>query len=98
MWHTRCDGAAQVASDLAVQAPDHIVILREENHSYDELIGNSGAPFINWLASKGVLFTQSYAAEHPSEPNYLVLFSGNDQGVHDDSCPHTFNARISPRP
>jgi hypothetical protein len=28
---------------------------------------------------------------HPSEPNYLALFSGSTQGVTDDSCPHTFS-------
>ncbi len=27
---------------------------------------------------------------HPSQPNYLALFSGSTQGVTDDSCPHTF--------
>jgi acid phosphatase len=27
---------------------------------------------------------------HPSEPNYLALFSGSTQGLTDDSCPHTF--------
>src|SRR5262249_39564765 len=37
------------------------------------------------------LFTQSFAVEHPSQPNYLDLFSGSNQGVTDDSCPHTFS-------
>ena len=27
---------------------------------------------------------------HPSEPNYLALFSGSTQGIDDDSCLHTF--------
>nr|WP_264176014.1 alkaline phosphatase family protein [Effusibacillus dendaii] len=30
--------------------------------------------------------------EHPSQPNYLDLFSGSNQGVTDDSCPHPFSA------
>jgi hypothetical protein len=50
------------------------------------------APYINSLASQGALFTNSFAIEHPSEPNYLDLFSGSNQGVTDDSCPHTFSA------
>ena len=29
---------------------------------------------------------------HPSEPNYLDLFSGSNQGVTDDSVPHSFSA------
>ena len=71
---------------------DHVVIVMEENHSYSEIIGSSSAPYINnTLAAGGALFTQSFAIEHPSEPNYLDLFSGSNQGVTDDSCPHTFS-------
>ena len=70
---------------------DHVVLVMEENHSYDEVIGSSSAPYINnTLAAGGALFTQSFAIEHPSEPNYLDLFSGTNQGVTDDSCPHSF--------
>ena len=71
--------------------PDHIVIAVEENHAYSEIIGSPSAPYINSLAQTGALFTQSYAIEHPSQPNYLDLFSGSNQGVTDDSCPHTFS-------
>jgi acid phosphatase len=63
-----------------------------ENHSYGDIIGNPDAPFINALAGRGALFTRSYAITHPSEPNYLALFSGSTQGITDDSCPHTFTA------
>ncbi len=63
-----------------------------ENHSYAEIIGNSAAPFINSLAGRGALFTHSYAITHPSEPNYLALFSGSTQGVTGDNCPVSFAA------
>jgi hypothetical protein len=43
------------------------------------------------MASRGANFTQSYAVTHPSEPNYLAIFSGSTQGIKDDSCPHTFS-------
>src|SRR5262249_31288811 len=43
------------------------------------------------VAQQGALYTQSCAVEHPSQPNYLDLFSGSNQGVTDDSCPHTFS-------
>jgi acid phosphatase len=33
------------------------------------------------------LFTESYSIFHPSQPNYLVIYSGNNQGVTDDSIP-----------
>jgi hypothetical protein len=61
-----------------------------ENRSYSDVIGNPSAPFINSLAASGALFTQSFAVTHPSEPNYVALFSGSTQGLTDDSCPHTY--------
>jgi hypothetical protein len=33
-----------------------------------------------------MLFTNSHALTHPSQPNYLDLFSGSNQGLTDDSC------------
>ncbi|MBO0832681.1 MAG: acid phosphatase, partial [Actinobacteria bacterium] len=63
-----------------------------ENHGYGQIIGNSDAPFLNMLARTGALFTHSYAITHPSEPNYLALFSGSTQGVTSDACPVTFSA------
>ena len=63
-----------------------------ENHSYADIIGNRAAPFINELARRGALFTHSSAIAHPSEPNYLALFSGSTQGVTDDGCPNRFTA------
>src|SRR5262245_37258153 len=71
--------------------PDHVVIAIEENRAYSQIIGSSAAPYINSLATQGALMTNSFAIEHPSEPNYLDLFSGSNQGVTDDSCPHTFS-------
>jgi uncharacterized membrane protein len=76
---------------FGITPPDHVVIVMEENHSFSNIIGSSSAPFINSLAQQGALFTQSFAVEHPSQPNYLDLFSGSNQGVTDDSCPHTFS-------
>lgn len=73
-----------------IPLPDHVVIVMEENHGYNQIIGSQSAPYINSLASQGALFTNSYAIEHPSQPNYLDLFSGSNQGVTNDSCPHSF--------
>ena len=70
-----------------VTPPDHIVVVMEENHSFSEIIGSSSAPYINSLAQQGALFTNSFAIEHPSEPNYLDIFSGSNQGITNDNCP-----------
>ncbi len=78
---------ASPVSAQTVPAPDHVVLVMEENHSYSEIIGQSSAPYINQLATQGALFTQSFAIEHPSQPNYLDLFSGENQGVTSDNKP-----------
>jgi acid phosphatase len=65
---------------------DHVVVVIEENHAYNELIGSPNAPYINELAKDGTLFTDSHGIGHPSQPNYLALFSGGTQGVKGDGC------------
>ncbi|MFA5824450.1 MAG: alkaline phosphatase family protein [Gallionellaceae bacterium] len=71
----------------ALPRPDHVVIVVEENKSFSQIIGNSAAPYINALARRGVLFTNSYGVTHPSQPNYLALFSGSLRGIGSNACP-----------
>ncbi len=78
------------AAPRAASSPDHIVIVMEENHSYADIIGSSSAPYINSLAAQGATFTNSHAITHPSEPNYLALFSGSTQGLDSDACPESY--------
>jgi phospholipase C len=82
--------ASSAAAKKKLPKPDHIIIVMEENHDYSDIIGNAQAPYINSLAQSGASFTDSHAITHPSQPNYLELFSGSTQGVTDDSCPHSF--------
>jgi hypothetical protein len=84
--------ASADASPGTVPEPAHTVVVMMENHAYADIIGNPAAPFINDLARRGALFTRSYAITHPSEPNYLALFSGSTQGVTDDGCSYRFTA------
>jgi len=72
-------------------APDHIVIVILENHPYTQIIGSPSAAFINAFASdsNSALFTNSYAIEHPSQPNYLDFYSGCNQGVTNNDIPST---------
>ena len=69
--------------------PDHVVVLILENHAYTQIIGSTAAPYINALAydPSSALFTQSYAIEHPSQPNYLDFYSGCNQGITTDNLP-----------
>ena len=84
--------AAPLGAALPSSPPSHVVVVVEENHGYGEIIGSSSAPTINSLAKGGALMTRSFAVTHPSEPNYLELFSGSTQGITDDSCPNNFTA------
>jgi phosphatidylinositol-3-phosphatase len=79
----------RIFSQAALPAPDHIVILILENHSYHQIIGSSAAPYINSLVndSFSAFFTQSYSLGHPSQPNYLDLYSGCNQGVINNNIP-----------
>ena len=85
--------SAAVAGTTTVPQPDHVVVVVEENHSATNILGNTDAPYINSLANENASFTQSFAVAHPSQPNYLALFSGSTQGVADDSCPHSFGTQ-----
>src|SRR2546421_11856526 len=76
--------ALSAFADNGVPRPDHVLIVIEENHSYSQIIGAAAAPYINSLAYSGALFSQSFALTHPSQPNYIALFSGSTQGVTTD--------------
>lgn len=71
---------------------DHVVIVVMENHSTTSIIGSANAPYINSLinGTSAALFTQSFGLTHPSQPNYIMLFSGSNQGVTNDLDPGTF--------
>jgi phosphatidylinositol-3-phosphatase len=85
-------GVAHAARPAALPRPDHVVIVVLENHPYGEVIQNSKAPYISSLATSGATLTQSFAVTHPSQPNYLALYSGSSQGLTSDSCPHTYSS------
>ncbi len=86
-----CIGNLSLAQSLPV--PAHILIVMDENHAYEEIMGDSSAyaPYINSFTTDtdAAVFTQSYALTHPSQPNYLMLFSGDDQGVTSDDISST---------
>src|SRR5438270_6913149 len=88
---------------------DHIVVVIEENHSFGQIIGSTAAPNINELAAVGANIVNaandsqgnisgSHAVRHPSQPNYLELYSGSNQGVLTDSHPGTSSEPLSSPP
>jgi hypothetical protein len=83
-------GTARPSPSAAVPRFDHIVVVVLENHAYSQLVDRSSAPYLNSLADRGAVLTRSYALTHPSQPNYLAMFSGSTQGLTGNSCPHHY--------
>jgi len=71
-----------------VPRPDHIVVVILENEHRSSVITH--APYLKRLAAKGANLTHSYGVTHPSQPNYLALFSGSTHGVRSNACPKQF--------
>ncbi len=63
----------------------HVYVIVMENRGYNNIVGNADAPYINSLIADYGLATNYKAVAHPSEPNYLALFSGSTQGIADDA-------------
>ena len=59
----------------------HVFIVVEENHSFNDVIGNNNMPYLNSLVSANGLATQYYADAHPSLPNYFVLTTGEGTSI-----------------
>ncbi|GAA3551040.1 alkaline phosphatase family protein [Amycolatopsis ultiminotia] len=77
----------------SVPRPDHVVVAIFENEGETEVNGSTDAPYLTSLAGAGASLSDSHGIAHPSQPNYVALFSGSPQGVADDSCPQSLGAR-----
>ena len=96
-----------IAGSTAVRADDakrehngvprleHVFVIVMENHNLSQIIGNSKAPFINYLGSEYNLATNYSAVWHPSLPNYLATIAGDYFGVSDDNA-STINLPTGP--
>src|SRR5690349_13621691 len=73
------------SADGVVPRLDHVVIVVMENKDYDDIVGRPDeAPFLDAMAHQSANFTNSFAITHPSQPNYIAMFSGSTQGVTND--------------
>jgi phosphatidylinositol-3-phosphatase len=85
------------AAPVPLPRPDHVLVVVMENKDPGEIIGNAAAPYLTGLARAGASFTDAHAETHPSQPNYLALFSGSTQGVTDNGCDHRLSSRRDAR-
>lgn len=83
---------------LALIGPhgSQVTVVIMENKDYNLVVGSPNAPYLNkTLEGQGALLRNMHAIGHPSEPNYLGLFSGSTQGIHGDPCPIYFKVENS---
>jgi acid phosphatase len=83
-------GATAGGPSSALPTPDHVVVVVFENKDTGQVVGAAGAPYLTSLAASGASFSDAHGVAHPSQPNYLALFSGSTQGVTSDACPQSF--------
>jgi acid phosphatase len=74
-----------------IPALSHVFVIVLENHDLSGVVGSPQAPYLNQLIGRFGLATAYTSIRHPSQPNYLALFSGDTQGVKDDA-PHDLTA------
>ncbi len=77
---------SQILTPIGAKVPEfsHIYLVIMENKEYSDIVGNSSAHHINDLVEHYGLATNYTAVAHPSQPNYIALFSGSTQGITDD--------------
>ena len=76
---------------LAVPPSGPVIVIMLENKNERSILDATDAPYLQSLFDTGAVATEYQAVAHPSEPNYLALFSGSTQGVTDNGS-HDLNA------
>ncbi len=84
LQHYTSLGTPPAGSTLPVPPAGPVILIVFENKSDKDILAKSDAPYLNELIPQGALATDYQAVAHPSQPNYLALFSGSPQGVTDD--------------
>ena len=85
--HVACPTTPTPTASIARSSAgySHVVVVIEENYSGPAIIGQ--APYLKSLAAQGEYFPNYRGVSHPSEPNYMALFSGATQHTDgSDSC------------
>lgn len=88
-------GAPAPAASVSVAPPAadagrKVMVIVEENHGYDQIIGDRDAPYLNRLAAAygtATRYDAGYPAHCPSLAAYILLTSGTTAGICDDNDP-----------
>jgi hypothetical protein len=83
----------QASVSASPPAPDpgrKVMVIAEENHAYDQIVGDRDAPYLNALATHygtATAYDAGYPAHCPSLAAYILLTSGTTAGICDDRGP-----------
>jgi hypothetical protein len=89
---TRSQGAVNAvgATSAAPGAYSKVLVIAEENHGYDQIIGSPDAPYLNTVAATYGTATRldaGYPTRCPSLAAYILITSGSTSGICDDRAP-----------
>ena len=76
--------AANAKTGGTIPHYDHVFLIINENHNFNQIIGNPAAPDITALASDYGLATSYTGVGDPSEPNYVAMLGGSTFGINSD--------------
>src|SRR5689334_10318507 len=83
--------AIRSSSGSALAATDRkVLVIAEENHEYDRILGSPDAPYLNQLADtygSATRLDAGYPKRCPSLTAYILLTSGSTAGICDDKAP-----------
>jgi phosphatidylinositol-3-phosphatase len=81
-----CGGGSKIQTPVPATQPtfSHVILVVEENHGFEAIIGNSAMPYLNSLAQQYGLAAQYYGDAHPSLPNYFMLTAGQTETLDDN--------------
>ena len=91
--HATPGGSVSLPSGVPAPTSSHVITIVMENKEYGSIIGNADAPYVNRLAARYGLATNSYGVRHPSLPDYLALTSGSTHGIDSDCTDCHVDAR-----
>jgi phospholipase C len=81
---TSIPGPSGTPGGFAIQ---HVFVVVMENHSYDQVWNTASSPYITGLGNAYARATNYHAVIHPSLPNYLSLYGGDNYGITTDCNP-----------
>ncbi len=81
---------ANISIAQSVPRSSHVWMITEENHSFEDVVGNSQMPYYNQLIHQYGLATQFYSDQHSSLPALMWFIAGAPVETNNDtvSCNH----------